>query len=74
MGDRKKLIVILAVGLILRLGYGLYLGDRGLVFPDEFRYDRIAGELLEGKGFTSSFTSPGYPSFLAIIYGMEFQS
>lgn len=64
----QRLLYILALGLILRAGYSFYLSER-LTFPDEIRYDRIAHELIMEKGFVSSSTSPGYPVFLASIYG-----
>lgn len=64
----QRLLYILALSLILRAGYSFYLSER-LTFPDEIRYDRIAQELITGRGFVSSSTSPGYPVFLASIYG-----
>ncbi len=49
------------------MAYVLTLEDE-LFFPDSVRYDRIASELLLGKGFSSASTAPLYPVFLSWVY------
>ena len=64
---RKTLGLILIVCILIRVGYILSLKDK-LYFPDSIRYDRIASELLLGRGFSSSSTAPLYPVFLSWVY------
>ncbi len=63
----KKLSLIILTCLLIRICYVLTLEDK-FFFPDSMRYDRIAAELLNGKGFSSTLTSPLYPIFLSRVY------
>jgi len=63
----KHLLLILVIALILRVAYVLTLEDK-FFFPDSERYDRIASDLVLGKGFSSTFTAPLYPVLLSWLY------
>ena len=63
----KRLFLVVMVCLLIRVAYVLTLEDE-LFFPDSVRYDRIASELLLGKGFSSASTAPLYPVFLSWVY------
>ena len=77
LGARRQIAIAAAVGLALRLIFGLlYWVDKPLTH-DEQEYLALAESLAEGRGFTypqpTSGTAaqfgraPGYPAFLAII-------
>ncbi len=63
----KTLFLIIVICLAIRVCYVITLEDR-FYFPDSVRYDRIASELIQGEGFSSSFTAPLYPVFLSWVY------
>jgi 4-amino-4-deoxy-L-arabinose transferase-like glycosyltransferase len=69
----KPLLFIFCLGLILRLLF-VFLLDERIYWFDGFRYDSLARNLVEGRGYTTennvatSFRAPGYPFFLALIY------
>lgn len=73
MSCNKYLILIGLIALTPRLLFVIFAGHSPLQL-DEIEYDRIAWNLVEGKGYTwffnipCTFRSPGYPSFLAVIY------
>ncbi len=79
-GHRFTLTAILCVAVAVRLGYCLLVlpGDKGLLSPgnDDWQYDRCAVNLLDGHGMAmnpgqpTAQRTPGYPIFLAAVYGV----
>ncbi len=65
--NRKILFLILAFAFCVRAAYFLTL-EQEPVFPDSESYDRIAADLLEGRGYTSTSRPPLYPVLLAGVY------
>ncbi|MBD3235524.1 MAG: hypothetical protein GF330_02335, partial [Candidatus Eisenbacteria bacterium] len=74
---RLALWLVLALALLLRLVFVLTLGDAPL-WHDAREYDALARELLASgqyrldDGTPTAFWPPGYPGFLATIYGLVF--
>lgn len=65
----QKLWYVLIVCIVIRAAYVLTLEDK-LYFADAIRYDRIASELILGRGFSSASTAPLYPLFLSCVYAI----
>ena len=67
------LILIFLLSFALRFVWVLKLGPK-LYWEDEYQYDKIATNLLEGKGYTlngvepTAYRPPGQPIFLAMLY------
>lgn len=75
--ERKFLIIVFALALIIRLGYVLTLEDRWY-FYDTVHYDKAAQHIVAGEGFGPSIyfsnlyknycLEPLYPLYLAGVY------
>ena len=72
------LLLIILLGFIIRLIFFLSLQpwnskllDKTLNMSDEIEYHRVALDLVKNKSFEnfSSFRTPIYPMFIAVIYG-----
>ncbi|MFA5339151.1 MAG: glycosyltransferase family 39 protein [Candidatus Omnitrophota bacterium] len=64
-------LAIFAIALLPRLYVAL--SDRQVFTPDSIYYNGLAGNILEGKGFSvggkpTTFKEPFYPFFLAAVY------
>lgn len=79
-GSDKTLLVIFALGLVLRLLVAFALENK-IYWDDGFDYDKLAIRLLEGKGYVTAegiataFRAPVYSYFLAgayAIFGHDF--
>ena len=74
MNTKKRLLVILAVGLILRLGLLFVFWDEVLTIVDETHYQRIAENIQNHHEFSlkvgrpTAIRPPLYPLFLSAIY------
>ncbi len=58
MSERRWLIAIIALSVVLRVTVALYLGDTVPPAKDEQSYSLLAGRLAEGYGY--SFAEPWY--------------
>ena len=78
MHTKNKLFLIFLLALLLRVAFIIFY-DHGkmlqnqLYAPDEYSYDQIAVNFLNGKGLVTddglyARRGPVYPLFLAIIY------
>ncbi len=73
--NRKKLFLLIALALAIRVSYALAVGSHPLA-EDEVQYDEIArnvvatGEFYQhfGEKTFYSFRAPLYPYFLAVLY------
>lgn len=74
MPDHKKLLIILAIALALRLLLLPFFWDRPLQIVDETHYQAIAENLLQHQQFAvhtgkpTSIRPPLYPVFLSAVY------
>jgi 4-amino-4-deoxy-L-arabinose transferase-like glycosyltransferase len=72
----RPLLIVLALGLVLRLGLVVWLHGHPLYVWDERDYDRLAenivrhGEFSFDAGQPVSIRPPLYPGVLAVIYGV----
>ena len=70
----RLLCVIVALGLVLRLGVLFMSKDTGLMIDDEQHYHTLALNLLHGHGLAwepgalTSIRPPLYPSFLTFVW------
>ena len=79
--NRLSLFLLLLVGILLRLGYVFYFPHEPVVL-DAALYNTGARNLLHygtfsyssGKLAPTAYTTPGYPLFLAAIYGVAGES
>lgn len=63
MNNRRWIVLFLLLGVVLRVGIALYLGDEVNAPPnlvDQSSYHNLAARLLEGEGY--SFDRSWYPS------------
>ena len=84
MSTKKRLLVILAVGLLLRAGLLIFFWDQPLTIVDETHYQRIAENILNHHEFSykvgqpHALRPPLFPFFLSAIYlitgGVHFNS
>lgn len=66
---QRKLLMILASALILRLLFVAVLQPNGFYFSDARHYDRAAVSLLSGDGLGEKYNrSPFYPVLMAGVY------
>ena len=79
MSRNRVIVAVFAGALLVRILFNVYLvgmDKPGLVvFSDGEEYDAIARSLAAGTGFAvdqapNTFRPPGYPFFLAAIYGL----
>jgi len=77
---QRALWIILGIALVTRLGFLVAArGDVGRLFtPDSHEYDALARNLLQAGRFVRAagaevelFRTPGYPLFLAAVYGLS---
>lgn len=74
MNMKKRLLIILAIGLILRLGLLFVFWNERLTIGDEIHYQRLAENILNYHEFSyeegqpHSLRPPFYPFFLSTIY------
>lgn len=61
---------ILLSALALRLVFALHVRPPMEWTPDAFVYDGLARSLLENGTLPSAYRSPGYPVFVAFLYGL----
>ena len=72
--QRRLLLLILGLGLLVRLIFLYATQDTGLMIVDEQHYHTLAVNLLQGHGFAwepgslTSIRPPLYPAFLALIW------
>lgn len=66
-----RLSVILFVSLLINIVYLLVHGQYNPIMSDQADYQRIAIDILHGKGYSgSSMRCMLYPAFLSAIYGL----
>lgn len=74
MTTRTHLLLILAVGTVLRLTPVLLTANIGIGLDDMFQYDDLAQNVLAGKGYLwyggipTAYRPPLYPALLALLY------
>ena len=74
MSLKKRLLIVMAVGLILRLGLLFVFWDEPLTIGDEIHYQRLAENILNHHEFSyeegqpHSLRPPFYPFFLSAVY------
>ncbi|MDO8546198.1 MAG: glycosyltransferase family 39 protein [Nitrospirales bacterium] len=79
MSLNRVIVAVFAGALLVRILFNVYLvgmDNPGFaLFPDGEEYDALARSLTAGTGFAvdqapNTFRPPGYPFFLAAIYGL----
>ena len=79
MSRNRVIVAVFAGALLVRILFNVYLvgmDNPGFaLFPDGEEYDALARSLTAGTGFAvdrapNTFRPPGYPFFLAAIYGL----
>lgn len=71
---RNRLLLVLILGLVLRVGLLFYFWDEGLTIRDEIDYQMLAENILNhhefsyGVGQPHALRPPLYPIFLSAIY------
>jgi len=69
--ERRTLLIILGLSLVLRLGFIAVLNPNGYYFSDTRHYDRAAKSLLDGNGFGEKYDrAPLYPIAMAGVYAV----
>lgn len=67
----RLLYTILILTFVIRLGFVLVLDPNKFYFSDTRHYDGAAMGILDGSGFGEKYNrAPGYPVFMAAIYGL----
>lgn len=67
--ERRALLTLLVVALVLRVGFVLVLNPNGYYFSDTRHYDAAARNLLDGNGFGPKYDrAPLYPLVMAGVY------
>jgi 4-amino-4-deoxy-L-arabinose transferase-like glycosyltransferase len=61
---------LLVIGGLLRLGAVLTVGDVPVPHGDERYYTRAAQTMAAGNSYPGAMHPPGYPSFLAVVFGL----
>ena len=71
-GERRLLAEAFLAALILGLGVLLHFGRRGLsdLVYDEKSYSHLAISLWQRHVYDDTYRAPGYPFFVALVYGI----
>src|SRR5215471_9120356 len=62
----RSFLMILAIGILIRLAFLLWLADKPLM-SDAVHYDEMSGQLLRGESFVP-FWPPGLPLYLVVVH------